>query len=139
MSNSPDSLTSVLTSHYCSKHIQFQPFTPKDIVRISEVEVNATELYKNHDNGLRTTAIGGALDGRMVCLPQAGFGTLQLIKMTIGTQRERRKVLDLWRGSCEMCRSLWIHQARSSSLPHRLLSSHHQHASMHLQGMSAFC
>ena len=48
------------------KHIQFQPFTPKDIVRISEVEVSATELYKNHENGIRTAAEGGALDGRMV-------------------------------------------------------------------------
>ena len=51
---------------YCRKHIQFQPFTPKDIVRISEVEISATELYKNHENGIRTTAEGGALDGRMV-------------------------------------------------------------------------
>ena len=48
------------------KHIQFQPFTPKDIVRISEVEVNATDLYKNHENGSRTTAPNGPLDGRMV-------------------------------------------------------------------------
>lgn len=55
-----------MTDLCCRKHIQFQPFTPKDIVRISEVEISATELYKNHENGVRTTAEGGALDGRMV-------------------------------------------------------------------------
>ncbi|WWD21358.1 hypothetical protein CI109_105842 [Kwoniella shandongensis] len=47
------------------KHIQFQPFTPKDIVRISEVQVSVPELYKNHEDGSRTTAPDGPLDGRM--------------------------------------------------------------------------
>ncbi|WVR08988.1 hypothetical protein IAU60_006048 [Kwoniella sp. DSM 27419] len=47
------------------KHIQFQPFTPKDIVRISEVQVSIPELYKNHEDGSRTTAPEGPLDGRM--------------------------------------------------------------------------
>lgn len=51
------------------KHIQFQPFTPKDIVRISEVEVSVGDLYTNHEDGSRTTAKEGPLDGRMVsCL-----------------------------------------------------------------------
>lgn len=49
----------------CSKHIQFSPFTPKDIVRISEVEVSLPDLYKIHENGDRTTAPNGPLDGRM--------------------------------------------------------------------------
>ncbi|WVF65454.1 hypothetical protein IAT40_000182 [Kwoniella sp. CBS 6097] len=47
------------------KHIQFQPFTPKDIVRISEVQVSNPDLYKNHEDGSRTTAPEGPLDGRM--------------------------------------------------------------------------
>ncbi|KAL1407575.1 DNA-directed RNA polymerase III subunit C1 (rpo31) [Vanrija albida] len=47
------------------KHIQFQPFAPKDIVRVSEVEVTIPELYKNHEDGSRTTAPGGPLDARM--------------------------------------------------------------------------
>ncbi|ORX39191.1 putative DNA-directed RNA polymerase iii largest subunit [Kockovaella imperatae] len=47
------------------KHIQFQPFTPKDIVRISEVEVTSNELYTNHEDGTRTTAKDGPLDARM--------------------------------------------------------------------------
>ena len=51
---------------YYSKHIQFQPLQPADIVKISEVEVVHQELYTNHDNGLRTTAKDGPLDGRMV-------------------------------------------------------------------------
>jgi DNA-directed RNA polymerase III subunit RPC1 len=48
------------------KQIQFQPFAPKDIVRVSEVEVTIPELYKNHEDGSRTTAPGGPLDARMV-------------------------------------------------------------------------
>ncbi|BEI84854.1 hypothetical protein CcaverHIS002_0502550 [Cutaneotrichosporon cavernicola] len=47
------------------KQIQFQPFAPKDIVRVSEVEVTIPELYKNHEDGSRTTAPGGPLDARM--------------------------------------------------------------------------
>ncbi|RXK37437.1 DNA-directed RNA polymerase III subunit RPC1 [Tremella mesenterica] len=47
------------------KHIQFQPFTPKDIVRISEVEVSVADLYVNNEDGSRTTAKDGPLDGRM--------------------------------------------------------------------------
>lgn len=47
------------------KHIQFQPFTPKDIVRISECEVSIPDLYTIHDDGLRSTAKGGPLDGRL--------------------------------------------------------------------------
>lgn len=50
------------------KHIQFQPFTPKDIVRISEVQVSIAELYQNNEDGSRTTALQGPLDARMVCL-----------------------------------------------------------------------
>ena len=49
-----------------SKHIQFQPLTPKDIVRIAEVEVSTSDLYQNHEDGRRTTAPEGPLDGRMV-------------------------------------------------------------------------
>lgn len=48
------------------KHIQFQPFTPKDIVRISEVEVSNPDLYTTTENNVRTTATEGPLDGRMV-------------------------------------------------------------------------
>ncbi|KAL7421304.1 DNA-directed RNA polymerase III subunit C1 (rpo31) [Cryptotrichosporon argae] len=47
------------------KHIQFQPFAPKDIVRISAVEVSVPELYKNHADGRRTTATYGPLDSRL--------------------------------------------------------------------------
>ncbi|RSH95176.1 hypothetical protein EHS25_000262 [Saitozyma podzolica] len=47
------------------KHIQFQPFTPKDIVRISEVEVTTADLYRTSEDGIRTTAPDGPLDGRM--------------------------------------------------------------------------
>ncbi|OXH07852.1 DNA-directed RNA polymerase III subunit RPC1 [Cryptococcus neoformans] len=47
------------------KHIQFQPFTPKDIVRISEVQVSIAELYQNNEDGSRTTALQGPLDARM--------------------------------------------------------------------------
>jgi hypothetical protein len=50
----------------CSKHIQFQPLTPKQIVRISEVEVATAELYQHNDNGPRTTVTNGPLDARMV-------------------------------------------------------------------------
>ncbi len=39
---------------------------PKDIVRISEVEVTVPDLYTNHEDGSRTPAIGGALDPRLV-------------------------------------------------------------------------
>ncbi|EJT46834.1 DNA-directed RNA polymerase iii largest subunit [Trichosporon asahii var. asahii CBS 2479] len=48
------------------KQIQFQPFAPKDIVRVAEVEVTIPELYKNHDDGTRTTAPQGPLDAAMV-------------------------------------------------------------------------
>jgi DNA-directed RNA polymerase III subunit RPC1 len=54
-----------------SKHIQFQPLTPKEIVRISEVEVVTSDLYMNTD-GKRTTAKDGVLDGRMVGWAVAG-------------------------------------------------------------------
>ncbi|RSH83323.1 uncharacterized protein EHS24_007001 [Apiotrichum porosum] len=47
------------------KHIAFQPFAPKDIVRVSEVEVTIPELYKNHEDGSRTTAPHGPLDARL--------------------------------------------------------------------------
>nr|XP_019049688.1 DNA-directed RNA polymerase III subunit RPC1 [Kwoniella bestiolae CBS 10118]OCF28618.1 DNA-directed RNA polymerase III subunit RPC1 [Kwoniella bestiolae CBS 10118] len=47
------------------KHIQFQPFTPKDIVRISEVQVNHQDLYQLHEDGSKTTSAHGPLDGRM--------------------------------------------------------------------------
>ncbi|OWZ61150.1 hypothetical protein AYX15_06635 [Cryptococcus neoformans] len=47
------------------KYIQFQPFTPKDIVRISEVQVSIAELYQNNEDGSRTTALQGPLDARM--------------------------------------------------------------------------
>lgn len=70
------------TADLGSKHIQFQPFTPKDIVRISEVEVSSPELYKNHDNGTRTTCRDGVLDARMVRL---AIGA----RLMIGTERER--------------------------------------------------
>jgi len=53
-------------SDLLSKHIQFQPFTPKDIVRISEVEVSTPELYENKENAASTTKPGGPLDGKMV-------------------------------------------------------------------------
>ncbi|ORY33097.1 putative DNA-directed RNA polymerase III largest subunit [Naematelia encephala] len=47
------------------KHIQFQPLTPKDIVRISEVEVSETELYRISENGVRSTAPHGVLDNHL--------------------------------------------------------------------------
>lgn len=65
MSSSAASVRAVLTTAR-RKQIQFQPFAPKDIVRVSEVEVTIPELYKNHEDGSRTTAPGGPLDARMV-------------------------------------------------------------------------
>lgn len=49
------------------KHIQFQPFTPKDIVRVSEVEVTMADMYSNKPavNNIRETVAHGPLDGRM--------------------------------------------------------------------------
>ncbi|WVN88031.1 uncharacterized protein L203_103230 [Cryptococcus depauperatus CBS 7841] len=47
------------------KHIQFQPFTPKDIVKISEVRVAVPELYQNNEDGSRTVASHGPIDARM--------------------------------------------------------------------------
>ncbi|TYJ54876.1 hypothetical protein B9479_004468 [Cryptococcus floricola] len=47
------------------KHIQFQPLIPKDIVRISEVQVSVAELYQNNEDGTRVTATQGPLDPRM--------------------------------------------------------------------------
>ncbi|KAK4688347.1 DNA-directed RNA polymerase III subunit RPC1, partial [Tremellales sp. Uapishka_1] len=47
------------------KHIQFQPLAPKDIVRISELEVTTSELYTNHEDGRRTPAVGSVIDPRM--------------------------------------------------------------------------
>ena len=59
-----------------SKHIQFQPFTPKDIVRISEVEVTSNDLYTNHEDGSRTTAKDGPLDARMVSIEVAALANI---------------------------------------------------------------
>lgn len=108
----------------CRKHIQFQPFTPKDIVRISEVQVSIAELYQNNEDGTRTTALQGPLDARMVCLSHIyiyAYKALTTLHVHTGTQREGKEVCDLWRRHSEMCWALWLHQACFACIPYRIL------------------
>nr|WPS94681.1 DNA-directed RNA polymerase III subunit RPC1 [Naematelia aurantialba] len=113
------------------KHIQFQPLTPKDIVRISEVEVSETELYRISENGVRSTAPHGVLDNHLGpnekkqfcttcgedatrCVGHYGYIKLALPVFHIGYFRPTINMLSC---ICKTCaRILLPHEQRASLL-----------------------